>query len=59
MDVDSMFIDDTGGAMVEYAIAAAAIVIPLLGLGFAIAQNAGSSLSATTGNLSNLSVSPP
>lgn len=51
--------DDAGNAMVEYAIVAAAIALPLLGLGYAIASSGGSGLSTMTTNLSNLGVSPP
>ena len=51
--------DDAGNAMVEYAIVAAAIALPLLGIGYAIASSSGSGLSNMTTNLSNLGVSPP
>ena len=51
--------DDAGNALVEYAIVAAAIALPLLGIGYAIASSSGSGLSTMTSNLSNLGVSPP
>ena len=51
--------DDAGNALVEYAIVAAAIALPLLGIGYAIASSSGSGLSTMTTNLSNLGVSPP
>ncbi|MFN2448175.1 MAG: hypothetical protein ABR508_00070 [Candidatus Baltobacteraceae bacterium] len=51
--------DDAGNAMVEYAIVAAAIALPLLGIGYAIASSGGSGLNTMTTNLSNLGVSPP
>ncbi|HEY9180227.1 MAG TPA: hypothetical protein VIO32_05875 [Candidatus Baltobacteraceae bacterium] len=55
----AMLLDDTGNALVEYAIVAAGIALPLIGIGYAIAQSAGSGISNTTTNLSNLGKSPP
>ena len=51
--------DDAGNAIVEYAIVAAAIALPLLGIGYAIASSGGTGLNSMTTNLSNLGVSPP
>jgi len=51
--------DDAGNALVEYAIVAAAIALPLIGIGYAIASSSGTGLSNTTTSLSNLGVSPP
>lgn len=51
--------DESGNALVEYAIVAAAIALPLLGIGYAIASSGGTGLSNMTSNLSNLGVSPP
>ncbi len=51
--------DDAGNALVEYAIVAAAIALPLLGIGYAIASSSGTGLNNMTTNLSNLGVSPP
>lgn len=51
--------DDAGNALVEYAIVAAAIALPLLGIGYAIASSGGTGLNNMTTNLSNLGVSPP
>jgi len=51
--------DDAGNAMLEYAIVAAAIALPLIAIGYAIAQNSGANLSNMTSNMSNLGISPP
>lgn len=51
--------DDSGNAMVEYAIVAAGIALPLIGIGFAIASSAGGGLGHTTNGLSNLGMTPP
>jgi Flp pilus assembly pilin Flp len=51
--------DDTGNALVEYAIVAAGIALPLIGIGYAIAQSAGSGLGQTTSSLSKLGTNPP
>ena len=51
--------DEAGNAMVEYAIVAAGIALPLIGIGYAIATSAGSGLSHTTSGLSNLGQAPP
>ena len=51
--------DESGNAIVEYAIVAAAIALPLIGIGYAIASTSGSGLSTMTTNLSSLGVSPP
>lgn len=55
----AMLRDESANALVEYAIVAAGIALPLIGIGYAIAQHSGSSLSTMTGNMSNLGISPP
>lgn len=59
MTLLEMLRDDGGNAMVEYAIVAAGIALPLIGIGYAIATSAGSGLSNTTSGLSNLGQTPP
>lgn len=51
--------DDAGNALVEYAIVAAAIALPLLGIGYLIANNGGNNVSNMTQNLSQLGTTPP
>jgi Flp pilus assembly pilin Flp len=51
--------DDAGNALVEYAVVAAAIAVPLLCIGYAIAQSSGTNLSTMTTNMSNLGITPP
>lgn len=51
--------DDAGNALVEYAIVAAGIALPLIGIGYAIATSAGNGLFHTTSGLSNLGTTPP
>lgn len=55
----AMLRDDAGNAMVEYAIVAAGIALPLIGIGYAIASSAGGGLGHTTTGLSNLGTTPP
>lgn len=55
----AMLKDDAGNAIVEYAIVAAAIALPLLGIGYAIANNGGIQLGNMTNGLSNLGITPP
>jgi Flp pilus assembly pilin Flp len=55
----AMLRDDAGNALVEYAIVAAGIALPLIGIGYAITHSAGSGLSHTTSGLSNLGMTPP
>lgn len=59
MTLLSMLRDDSGNAMVEYAIVAAGIALPLIGIGYAIASSAGSGLGNTTSGLSQLGQTPP
>jgi Flp pilus assembly pilin Flp len=54
-----MLNDDEGNAIVEYAIVAAAIALPLIGIGYAISQNSGNNVSNMTQNLSHLGMAPP
>lgn len=51
--------DDGGASLVEYAMIAAAVALPLLILGAAIASTASHQLTTTTGNLQNLGTNPP
>jgi Flp pilus assembly pilin Flp len=55
----AMLHDDAGNAMVEYAIVAAGIALPLIGIGYAIATSAGGSVGQTTNGLSHLGIAPP
>ena len=55
----AMLRDDAGNALVEYAIVAAGIALPLIGIGYAIATGAGSGLGLMTNGLSNLGTTPP
>ena len=57
--IAAMLQDDAGNAMVEYAIVAAGIALPLIGIGYAIATSAGNGLGHTTSVLSNLGTTPP
>lgn len=54
-----MLRDDAGNALVEYAIVAAGIALPLIGIGYAIAQSAGGGLGTMTNGLSHLGTNPP
>jgi Flp pilus assembly pilin Flp len=51
--------DDNGASLVEYAMIAAAVALPLLALGAAIATNAAGQLTTTTSNLQKLGTNPP
>jgi Flp pilus assembly pilin Flp len=55
----AMLRDDAGNAMVEYAIVAAGIALPLIGIGYAIATSAGHGVGQTTSGLSHLGIAPP
>lgn len=55
----ALWTDESGAAVVEYAIVAAGIALPLLGIGAAIAASAGAALSTTTGGLQQLGTTPP
>jgi Flp pilus assembly pilin Flp len=55
----AMLRDDAGNAMVEYAIVAAGIALPLIGIAYAIASSAGGGLGHATNSLSNLGTTPP
>lgn len=54
-----MLNDDAGNALVEYAIVAAAIALPLIGIGYAISHGSGTNVSNMTQNLSHLGMAPP
>lgn len=51
--------DQSANALVEYAIVAAGIALPLIAIGYAIASSAGLGLGHTTTGLSNLGTNPP
>jgi len=55
----AMLLDDAGNALVEYAIVAAGIALPLIGIGYAIATSAGQGVSQTASGLSHLGIAPP
>ena len=54
-----MIVDDAGAAMVEYAIVAAAVAVPIIGVAVAIATGAGSALNTTSAGIQNYNQSPP
>ncbi len=51
--------DDSGASLVEYAMVAALIALPMLALGAAIATTAATQLTTTTGGLQKLGTNPP
>ena len=51
--------DDSGNALAEYAIVAAAITASLLGIGYAFAQDAGSNISGVNSGLQSWGQNPP
>lgn len=51
--------DESGAALVEYAIVAGAIAVPIIGIAVAIAGGAGSALNATSGGIQSFNQSPP
>ncbi len=51
--------DDTGAALVEYAVIAEAVALPLLAIGAAITSTAATQLTTMTGNLQHLGTNPP
>ena len=55
----AMLADDGANAMVEYAIVAAGIALPLIGIGYAIATSAGSGIGNATSGLSQLGTNQP
>lgn len=55
----AMMSDDAGAVLVEYAIVAAAIAIPILVAATAICTGAGTALSSTSGGIESLNQSPP
>ena len=50
--------DDSGAAMAEYAIVAAAITLPIIAVAFLIANGCGTALSNTGTNLTALGLNP-
>lgn len=59
ISVAALLCDQTGNVLVEYAMVAAGIALPLIAIGYAIASSAGSGLGHTTTGLSNLGMNPP
>lgn len=55
----AMLRDDAGNAIVEYAIVAAAVALPLIGIGYAVASNSGIKLGNVTQHLSDIGMTPP
>jgi Flp pilus assembly pilin Flp len=55
----AMIVDDAGAAMVEYAIVAAAVAVPIIGVAVAIATGAGNALNTTSTGIQNFNQSPP
>ncbi len=58
-DFIALLRDDSGASLVEYAMIAAAVALPLLMLGAAIATSAATQLTTTTNNLQKLGTNPP
>ena len=50
--------DDNGASLVEYAMIAAAVALPLLALGAAIATTAATQLTTTTSHMQQLGTNP-
>lgn len=55
----AMMIDETGAAMVEYAVVAAAIAVPIIAVTVAIATGAGNALNTTSNGIQSFNQSPP
>jgi Flp pilus assembly pilin Flp len=55
----AMLADDGGTAMLEYAIVAAAISVPLIGIATAITGSAGTAMTAMTSGMSTVGANPP
>jgi len=51
--------DESGASMVEYAVVAALIALPMLAIGAAIAATAATQLTTTTGGLQHMGTNPP
>ena len=51
--------DDGGTALVEYAIVAAALGVPLIGIASSVATGAGTTLSHMTGGMATIGANPP
>ena len=51
--------DDNGASLVEYAMVAALIALPMLALAVAIAATASTQLTTTTGGLQKMGTNPP
>lgn len=51
--------DDSGASIVEYAVVAALIALPMLAIGAAIAATAATQLTTTTGGLQHMGTNPP
>ncbi len=51
--------DENGASLVEYAMVAALIALPMLALAVAIAATASAQLTTTTGGLQKIGTNPP
>jgi len=51
--------DEDGASLVEYAMVAALIALPMLAIGAAIAATAATQLTTTTGGLQHMGTNPP
>ena len=55
----AMLCDDGAAALVEYAIIAAAIAVPLIGLASTVTTTAGTTLTNMTAGMQNVGANPP
>ena len=55
----AMLADDAGAVLVEYAVVAAAIALPLIAVAAAITTGAGATLGSTSGGIQSVNQSPP
>jgi len=55
----AMMIDETGAALVEYALVTAAIAVPIIAVTAAIATGAGNALTTTSNGIQSFNQTPP